>query len=177
MKKLFFAFLLFTFCSASATAEPLKWYDWTKTWINSFNALEVGDKAPNYLGVNEKGKPVTLEDFKGKTVFLNFWATWCPACQREFVELPEIQSAFPRDDFQVVTVNIYDSREDLDSYLQQHPTPLTVIFADKTVPESYRVHGIPANYLVDSDGVIINKWIGRQYLKTFKDAIKLHLGS
>ncbi|MGK0256554.1 MAG: thiol-disulfide isomerase/thioredoxin, partial [Arcobacteraceae bacterium] len=74
--------------------------------INSVSAIEVGDKAINFNATTLEGKQISLEQFKGKkAVWLVFWATWCPYCEKEIPALKDLYKKY-NDKLEIIAVNI-----------------------------------------------------------------------
>ncbi len=114
---------------------------------------------PELSFMDASGKPLTLADFKGRTVLLNLWATWCVPCRKEMPALDALQAKLGSDDFQVVAVNV-DTRN-LDkpkAWLQEvgvsrlgyYADPSMKIFQDlKAVGKAF---GMPTTLLIDRNG-------------------------
>lgn len=120
------------------------------------NLLEVGDTPPDFTLRDLDGNPVSLSDFQGQPVIVNFWATWCAPCR---IEMPELQAAFEkyRDDGLVILALDQDEPEDtVRSFFYDEMgltfTPLLDVGGD--VAERYRVFNFPSTFFIDPDGVI-----------------------
>lgn len=74
--------------------------------------IEAGDVPPNFQLETLDGQTKQLQDFKGKKVFVNFWATWCPPCRKEMPHMQEIQDKY--DDVEIVAVNALNSETSVD---------------------------------------------------------------
>lgn len=108
---------------------------------------------------NAKGEKVTLADFKGRTVLLNLWATWCAPCRKEMPALDALQASLGSKDFEVVAVNI-DTRnfekpkQFLDeikiSHLAYYADPSAKIFQD--MKAAGKAFGMPTTLLIDPEG-------------------------
>lgn len=115
--------------------------------------------APEVTFLDPEGKPVTLADFKGRTVLVNLWATWCAPCRHEMPALDKLQAELGGPDFEVVAVNI-DTRN-LDrpkSWLQENGVSRLAYYADpqakilQVLQRSGHVVGLPTTILVDAAG-------------------------
>ena len=83
-------------------------------------ALEIGDKAPNFKVELSDGKKVSLSDYKGKYLFLHFWATWCGPCRKELPELQQFyKSLSPSSKIQFLAVCISDTKKSMDSFMKK----------------------------------------------------------
>jgi len=126
--------------------------------------LEVGTPAPDFTLTTLNGQSVTLSDYRGKPVMLNFWATWCPYCRRQIPYLLEASDKMSKEGLEFFTV----SREEeatISEFMQQEGYAFTVaVDPDSAVWESYHIGGIPHTFFIDSDGIIRSTHIG-----AFKD--------
>lgn len=124
--------------------------------------LKIGDPAPDFRLAQLGGSPVQLSQLKGKTVLVNFWATWCSPCQDE---MPILQRAYLKYKDQGVvflTVNVRDTPADnAKSYFKNNNLTMPVLIDPiGDVPGGYRVTGYPETYLVDKNGKIGEFHIG-----------------
>jgi thiol-disulfide isomerase/thioredoxin len=111
------------------------------------------------------GNKVRLSDFKGKIVFLNFWATWCPPCRHEMPFMQELYEKY-KDDLVILAVNpsgtenrgMGDSQkaeETVRQFIEEEGYTFPVLLdRDDSVWGMYRQRGIPANYMIDREGII-----------------------
>jgi peroxiredoxin len=121
-------------------------------------AVSVGDKAPLFTLKDLKGNDVSLSSFKGKTVFLNFWATWCPYCRKEREELNALYKAYNEKGLVIISVSLDRSEDTLQSYMKDNPAEYIVLTDTKmTSGAMYGVRGFPTTFLIDRDGVIMYK--------------------
>lgn len=117
----------------------------------------VNSKATEFTLQDLNGKPVSLSDFRGKVVFIDFWASWCPPCKKEFPEL----NSFIRDyapDAVVLAVNVDKKRSHVDDFLSRMPG-LSGNFHILLDPESkiipkYGARAMPTSFILDKEGVI-----------------------
>jgi thiol-disulfide isomerase/thioredoxin len=105
----------------------------------------------------------SLKDLRGKVVLLNFWATWCPPCQREMPSMERLYQKLNGEDFTVLAVNQMEDGDHVFAYIGQldvDPT-FTILFdKDSKVSNSFRVNGLPTTYLIDKQGSIRYRAIG-----------------
>lgn len=129
----------------------------------SFSALETPRPLPALRFTDVEGREMTLAAFKGKTVLLNIWATWCVPCRDEMPALDRLQAKLGGPDFQVVALSI--DREGLPAvtaFYRELGLDALDIYVDRT-GESARVLravGIPTTLLVDRDGQEIGRIVG-----------------
>lgn len=123
-------------------------------------APELGAPAPNFELETLSGEQLSLEDLRGKTVLLNFWATWCGPCR---VEMPAIQSRFERHypELEVLAINFDEPQNQVQAYVQELGLTFTVLLdPGGEVQRLYRIRGYPSTYIVDEDGIIRVQHIG-----------------
>lgn len=123
--------------------------------------LKVGDPAPDFLLAQLGGDPVQLSKLRGKTVFINFWATWCAPCKDEMPLIQQFYQNHRNDNVAVLAVNVKDSADSAKGYFKDNGLSMPVLL-DYTgdVPGGYRVTGYPESYFVDKNGKIGEFHIG-----------------
>jgi len=101
------------------------------------------------------GRPIRLADLRGKVVWLNFWASWCPPCQAETPVLREIATAWGPRGLVIVGVQVQETVEDGRRYVQRYGLPYP-IGADVSgeIFHLYKVFALPTQFVVDRDGII-----------------------
>jgi len=102
------------------------------------------------------GKPVQLAALRGKAVWLNFWASWCPPCQFETPVLRDVSDAYADQGLEVIGVSVRESSEDnVRAYAQKYQLDYTIA-ADVTgaVYDLYRLNGIPTSFFIGPEGAI-----------------------
>ena len=117
-------------------------------------AVSVGEQAAPFQLQDGAGRRVALEDYKGRMVLLNFWATWCAPCRQELPLLNELQKN--NKTMTVLAVNIDSRSVNVEKFLRGRPLPdLTVLHdSDGRVVDSYRPRAMPASFLIDGEGVV-----------------------
>lgn len=132
---------------------------------------EVGFPAPDFTLQTLDGQAVSLADFRGKTVFVNFWATWCGPCR---LEMPEMKRLHEKQipNLVILAVNMTDTersaehvRQFMDHFEYRFTTPLD---QDGRVARQYNVVSIPTSYFVGPDGIIKAKHMGPMTLATME---------
>jgi thiol-disulfide isomerase/thioredoxin len=107
------------------------------------------------------GNRVTLSELKGKVVFLNFWATWCPPCRAEMPSMEILHQRFKNDGLAFLSVDIMESNEDVQKFLTNNElTFTTALDTSGKVGNDYNIQAIPATYIIDRDGKIIISTVG-----------------
>ncbi len=115
----------------------------------------VGSQAPDFRLESVDGNLVSLKDFKGQAVLLNFWATWCIPCRTEMPELQHVYGERRGQGLVVLAVNVEESPGQVTEYLEEMQLSLPVVLdRDGSVRESYRILGLPSSFFIGGDGVI-----------------------
>ena len=119
-------------------------------------AVEPGEKAPEFERPDlDTGAPVSLEAYRGKIVYLDFWASWCPPCQVSLPQLDALQDELGGDLFQVVAVNVdQDPRKAMRILAQMGLSYPSASDPEMSLPEAYGLETMPTSYLIDGDGVV-----------------------
>jgi thiol-disulfide isomerase/thioredoxin len=131
----------------------------------NFTLLSSPRPVPEIRFVDEKGRPLTLADFRGKTILLNIWATWCPPCRNEMPTLDRLQAKLGGPDFEVVVVSIDQGDSGL-FLVQEFFLEIGVkhlrIYNDATgqAPRKLGSIGLPVTLLIDRDGKEVGRLVG-----------------
>jgi thiol-disulfide isomerase/thioredoxin len=104
---------------------------------------------------------VKLADYKGKLVYVDFWASWCKPCLQSFPWMNEMQERYGAKGFQVIGVNVDAKSEDARRFLAETPAKFVVAFDAKgEAPKSYAIKGMPTSFLVGPDGKVLLQHAG-----------------
>ena len=119
------------------------------------------------------GRQVSLSDFRGKIVFLNFWTTWCPTCRIEMPSMEKLHQKFKNKDFAMVTINLQESATQVKGFFKELKLTFTALL-DTTgeVGSLFRIYQIPTTFILDKKGRIIGKAVGPREWDS-KDAVAL----
>ncbi|MEA3494335.1 MAG: TlpA disulfide reductase family protein [Candidatus Margulisiibacteriota bacterium] len=103
----------------------------------------------------------TLSDCKGKMIFLNFWATWCPPCRAEMPSMQEVYEKMDKDKYVMLAVNIRERKGKVKSFAGENGYTFPILLdTDGRVASKYAVRGIPTTYLIDKKGKVVDKTVG-----------------
>ncbi len=140
---------------------------------------EVSQPAPDFSLTSLSGSQVSLVEQQGKVVLLNFWASWCVPCLKEFPFLQQLQQDYAEQGFIVLAVNVDQDKEEALQWLKTKSVTFTVLFdSDSMVRQSYNVQGMPTSILVDASGQQRSIFKGykasaqQQYHKAIKRLLK-----
>ena len=116
--------------------------------------------APDFT-VRDSERTVTLSQFKGQVVVLNFWATWCPPCIEEMPSLVQMQERMKSKGVTVLAVSVDVDESNYRRFLRDHNVNLlTVRDADQKNNELYGTFKFPETYVIDRKGIVRRKFIG-----------------
>lgn len=117
--------------------------------------------APAFRLPDLKGKTVALEDFRGKIVFLNFWATWCPPCRAEMPAMEKLFQRMQGKDFVMLAVDFQEERDQVQSFMEQFRLHFPALLdTEGTVAAAYGIRGLPSTYILDRAGKIVAGAVG-----------------
>ncbi|UCD36243.1 MAG: TlpA family protein disulfide reductase [Nitrospiraceae bacterium] len=120
-----------------------------------------GKDAPDFTVKNLAGKDVSLSSFRGKPILLNFWATWCPYCQREREHLNRITRDYRERGLVVLSVSTDRSVDKVRRYVEKVPADFVVLHdSDGSAAGSYNINGLPSSFLIGPDGTVRRNFIG-----------------
>ena len=129
-----------------------------------------GPVAPDISVEDVSGKTVRLSDFRGKTVLLNFRATWCGYCRQEAPELQKAHESFP--DLVIMSVNIQESPDKVVAYEQELKLTFAMyVDATGAAAQSYKVRGIPSSFFIDPEGHIFSQHLGPLTLQMVRSTL------
>ncbi|MBI3584865.1 MAG: TlpA family protein disulfide reductase [Nitrospinae bacterium] len=121
-------------------------------------AAWINDKSPYFTLQDIKGSAVSLGVLKGKVVYINFWASWCPPCKEEFPELNKLAEKYNDSDFIILAVNVDKVKSNMDDFLSKMPLPsknmIILVDPKAAVVSSYNARAMPTSFIVDKEGVI-----------------------
>ncbi len=137
--------LLITSCSSSSPTTAI-----------------IGEPVPDFTLTDLNGNSVSLTDFAGKPMLINFWNTGCPPCRNE---MPYLQEVYDENkgttELALLTINIGQSADTVNDFLEDNHLSLPVLLdADAAVAQRYGMPGIPTTFFIDQDGILQVKVIG-----------------
>jgi len=119
------------------------------------------EPAPPFVLRDLDGKIVSTEDWKGKVVILNFWATWCPPCRQEIPEFVRLQAAY-KDKLQIVGASEdEDGPEKVREFAQHYGMNYPIVMSTKELADNYGgVPALPTSFIIDPQGRVVQKHTG-----------------
>jgi peroxiredoxin len=138
-----------------------------QTKDSSFNLsirprLEKGVPAPSFTLPGLDGKMVSLDDYKGKVVLLNIWATWCPPCVDEMPSMEKLYQELKGEAFEIlaVSIDVLGAKEVI-PFMKKHKLSFPGLTdTNGAIKSLYQTTGVPESFIIDKDGIIVEKIIG-----------------
>ncbi|MFH1576977.1 MAG: TlpA disulfide reductase family protein [Candidatus Margulisiibacteriota bacterium] len=127
-------------------------------------APKAGVKAIDFTLEDLNGQTRTLADYKGKVVFLNFWATWCPPCRSEMPSMQELYKSWDDSEFEMLAINIGEDKKTVENFAENGGYTFPILLdRDKKIAEKYMIRGIPTTYIINKEGKIVAKVVGSRH--------------
>ena len=120
-----------------------------------------GKIVPDFTDIDLDGKPISLQQYRGKVILLDFWAVWCPPCIVEMPNVKRVYDTYKGQGFDVIGVSLDTDETRLRNYLKKNNIPWRQIFSGQKwkspVAQQYHIHEIPAPWLIARDGTLISR--------------------
>jgi cytochrome c-type biogenesis protein len=150
--------------------------------MESVEASKEKNVAPNFTWT-ENGTKKSLNDYKGKVVFLNFWATWCGPCKKEMPDLMKISEELKDKNFYMIGLNVFQqaSAPKIEDFLKSNPlTYITVDGNDELVKAFKNASGndleaVPTTFILNKDGKIVETIVGSKNKESYLQLINKYL--
>lgn len=125
---------------------------WTASKIKKQLA---GKPAPELNATDIEGKPVSLEAFKGKTVLLDFWTTWCPPCRADAPALDKLYQRYNNKELTIVGISVSEERPIVQKFLLEHPHSFPILLTtENEMPRPYQIGTFPTYIVIGQDGIL-----------------------
>lgn len=121
----------------------------------------IGAKAPSFSLKATDGKTISLSDFKGKIVIVDFWATWCPPCRKGIPDLIQLQKDY-NGKVQVIGISVdTDSKDQVPGFIKSYGINYPILYSSNEVVKAFGgIEAIPTAFVIDKNGVIADKHVG-----------------
>ncbi len=137
-------------------------------------------KALDFVLYDQYGKEHKLSDYKGKTIFLNFWATWCPPCREEMPYIEELYSEYNKNNEDVIILGLASpnlgnevSQSNIEKFLKEENYAFPVMFdEDASLTYQYGINSFPSTFIIDKEGYIKQYVPGAMDKETMKQIIE-----
>jgi peroxiredoxin len=171
---LFGAFIMLACGGGSAPREASAQPDQQMSEAGTQMAQADSKLAPAFSLDGIDGSSVSLEGYKGKVLIIDFWATWCPPCVKEIPHFVELYDSYKDQGLVIVGVSVDRGGPSVvESFVAKNNVTYPVAMANMDVVDAYEIYsGIPTTYIVDRNGMIVEKVIGYREKSFFEDHIK-----
>lgn len=141
-----------------------------QTVVEASTKTAIGTSAPDFEGISPDGKIIKLSSLKGKHVLIDFWASWCMPCRQENPAVVSVYQAYKSKGFDIIGVSLDQEKDKwIEAIAQDNltwPHVSDLMGWKSKIVAMYGVQGIPQNFLLDKDGVILAKSLRGQELET-----------
>ena len=118
-------------------------------------------EAHDFAGKMMDAKTVNLQDYRGRFVLLNFWATWCSPCLKEMPDLENAYNEMGQEKLVVLAVGMGESVEKIKAFFNKYSFTFPLLADNRMkITKLYGVRNIPVTYLIDPDGVVLGRALG-----------------
>ena len=119
-------------------------------------AVDKNDAAPAFtLPLLQEGADLSLADFKGKLVYLDFWASWCKPCLTSFPKLEALQNKYKGQGLEIIAINLDQKNHKALEFIAKNPVSYTLLYDESTsVAQAYNVQAMPSSYFIDRKGTV-----------------------
>lgn len=120
-----------------------------------------------------EGSEISLSDFKGNGVVLNFWATYCPPCEKEMPYLNNVYQEYKEKGIKILAVNAKEPRIIVSPYVEEKNLSFPILLdRTGTTIDQYKILNLPVTFFIDEDGVIIEKFSGELTEKKIRSSVE-----
>lgn len=127
----------------------------------SIERLDMPLPAPDFTLTDLEEKPVSLHGFRGKVIFLNFWATWCPPCRLEMPTMEKLHRQLGPQGLVILAVNFQEGSKQIRDFFKTHELSFPVLQDEGAEAfELYQAWSLPTTFLIDREGKIVGKVVG-----------------
>lgn len=138
----------------------------------SLKGKETGIPAKDFTLPDLEGQEISLADYKGSNVLLNFWASWCEPCTEEMPAIEKIHTDYKDNGLAVLTVNPGDEKDAIIEFMKTNQYTFPVLVdTGREVAKVYGTSSVPVTYLIDKEGTIVFKKVGLVTADELKQAI------
>ncbi len=127
----------------------------------SGKVLRAGEPAPDFTITSPDGQPISLAQFKGRPVWINFWASWCAPCRAEFPEMDALYRQQSDTGLVLLAISFNERPEEVVGYVERARPAFTIAVDPKgAVAGQYRVLGLPTHVFIDAEGIVRDVRVG-----------------
>jgi peroxiredoxin len=118
--------------------------------------------APSFDLPSLSGGTVDLKNYRGKVVFINFWATWCATCKVEMPSMQKVYDRFKDQGLEMLTISVDKDPSLIQPFMDEYQLTFPVLLDPKSsvAKQDYKTTGVPETFIVNKHGIIVHKAIG-----------------
>ncbi len=148
-------------------------YTLYQNFIVDKEKVQIGKEAPNFVITDMEGNKISLEDYRGKGVFLNFWGTWCKPCEKEMPYMNELYDEYKAKGVEIVALNADETNLAVKTFINQYQLKFPVaIDKGQQILNTYGVGPLPTTFLINKDGQVIKQITGTQTKEQIEGYLK-----
>jgi thiol-disulfide isomerase/thioredoxin len=115
---------------------------------------------PSFTVQDIAGNNINLQSLKGKKVFVNLWASWCPPCRREMPSIEKLSKAVDKDKVAFVMLSLDDNFDKAKAFVKRQQLSLPIYYPAENLPAMFNVQGIPTTFIFDEGGNLLQRTDG-----------------
>lgn len=136
------------------------------------SVARVGQLAPQWTQKTSSGDSLSLASLRGKPVYLNFFATWCPPCNEEAPDVNALQKQYAAKGLQTVGVDELENAKKAQQFVKKFGLVYPAIVDDGTLQNQYSVNGLPVHVFIDRKGIVKKIVVGEMSKSAINSALK-----
>lgn len=175
---LFFVIFGVFFIVNNSGNEPEKG-PYPPNYVPGQNNAAVKEIAPNFSLNSIEGEKISLADYKGKIVLVDFWATWCGPCRKGVPDLVDLKNKYGDKGFEVIGISVDRSNtiSQVKPFAKEFNINYPVVYTDEQTPGKFGgIQYIPTSFVINQEGYIVSKHVGyvekEQYIKEIEELLK-----
>ena len=125
-------------------------------------AITPGEPVPTCFSTNfHNDQALDISSYKGKVIYVDFWASWCPPCKLSFPSLNKLHNELKQQGFEVVAINLDEEKSDAEEFLKHNPVNFSIAYdGEGECPSAYNVMAMPSSFIIDKQGIVREVHLG-----------------
>lgn len=126
----------------------------------TFAIPQKGEPAPPFKVTTSTGQPVTLANYKGYVLVLDFFASWCQPCKRSIPHIMELNRKYAKQGLQILGLSLDEDKDDLNDFVAPFKLTYPVALANEDLQTEYGLRSLPTLFIIDKKGIVVEKFMG-----------------